>query len=51
VVWGATLQMSSDPKFVRAGAIPWLLPQVVGAQDGPAGGDKLNPMTPVTSSA
>jgi uncharacterized protein DUF3455 len=32
---------SSDPMFVAAGAIPWLLLQVVGAQDGPTGGDKL----------
>ena len=45
-VWGATVQMSSDPKFVKAGAIPWLLLQVVGAHDGPTYGDKLTPMTP-----
>jgi hypothetical protein len=32
---------SSDPMFVAAGAIPWLLLQVVGAQDGPTGGDRL----------
>jgi hypothetical protein len=36
---------SSDPMFVAAGAIPWLLLQVVGAQDGPTGGDKLSETT------
>jgi hypothetical protein len=34
---------STDPKFVAPGAIPWLLLQTVGAQDGPTGGDKLTP--------
>jgi len=45
-VWGSTIQMSSDPRFVKPGAIPWLLLQVVGAQDGPNYGDKLNPIRP-----
>ena len=36
---------SSDPAFVAPGAIPWLLLQVVGAQDGPTGGDKLSETT------
>ena len=36
---------SSDPAFVAPGAIPWLLLQVVGAQDGPTGGDKLTATT------
>jgi Protein of unknown function (DUF3455) len=42
-VWAfATLvTTSSDPVFVAPGAIPWLRLQVVGAQDGPTGGDKL----------
>jgi Protein of unknown function (DUF3455) len=35
LVPGAT---SSDPIFVAPGAIPWLLLEIVGAQDGPAGG-------------
>jgi Protein of unknown function (DUF3455) len=40
-VWGTAIAPSSDPDFVAPGAIPWLLLQVVGAQDGPTGGDKL----------
>ena len=36
---------SSDPAFVKPGAIPWLLLQVVGAQDGPTNGDKLSKTT------
>jgi hypothetical protein len=40
-VWGTATASSSDPDFVAARAIPWLLLQVVGAQDGPTGGDKL----------
>ena len=36
---------SSNPGFVESGAIPWLLLQVVGAQDGPTGGDKLSETT------
>ena len=39
-VWGATLQ--SVPV---TGAIPLLLLQVVGAQDGPTGGDRLSETT------
>src|SRR5215216_5521720 len=30
---------STDPAFVAAGAIPWLLLDVVGVQEGPSGGD------------
>jgi Protein of unknown function (DUF3455) len=36
---------SSNPGFVADGAIPWLLLQVVGSQDGPTGGDMLTPTT------
>ena len=36
---------SSDPDFVAPGAIAWLLLQVVGAQDGPDGGDTLTATT------
>jgi hypothetical protein len=36
---------SSDPAFVASGTIPWLLLQVVGAQDGPNDGDKLSEAT------
>jgi hypothetical protein len=34
-----------DPPFVATGAIPWLLLQVSGAQDGPTGGNKLTATT------
>jgi hypothetical protein len=42
-VWGQVKpgNSSSDPNFVAPGAIPWLLVTVVGAQDGPTGGDRL----------
>jgi Protein of unknown function (DUF3455) len=41
-VWAAAIQTSTDPMFVAPGAIPWLLLQVLGSQDGPGGGDKLS---------
>jgi hypothetical protein len=42
-VWGQVKDgnSSSDPAFVAPGAIAWLLVTVVGAQDGPTGGDTL----------
>jgi Protein of unknown function (DUF3455) len=40
-VWGRALASSSDSAFVAPGAIPWLLLQVVGAQDRPTGGHTL----------
>ena len=40
-VWGKAIADSTDPMFVAAGAIPWLLVQVVGAQSGPTGGSAL----------
>jgi len=36
---------SSDPAFVARGAVAWLLLKVVGAQDGPTGGDTLTATT------
>ena len=42
-VWGNAIASSSDPNFVAAGAIPWLLLQVVGSQEGPTGGETLTP--------
>jgi hypothetical protein len=36
---------SSDPHFVKPGAIAWLRIKVVGAQEGPAGGDTLTETT------
>src|SRR4029450_3051267 len=44
-LWGRAIATSSDPKFVRKGAIPWLLLQVVGGQDGPTFGGKLTATT------
>ena len=41
-VWAAAIQTSTDPMFVAPGAIPWLLLQVLGSQEGPGGGDKLS---------
>lgn len=40
-VWAAAVQSSSDPAFVEAGAIPWLLLRVVGSEYGPDFGDRL----------
>jgi hypothetical protein len=44
-VWGKAIANSSDPTFVAAGAIPWLLLQVVGTQAGPTGGNTLTATT------
>jgi len=46
-VWGKVKDdnSSSDPAFVAPGAIAWLLVTVVGAQDGPTGGDTLSKTT------
>jgi hypothetical protein len=38
---------STDPAFVRPGAIAWLLLDVVGTQEGPSGGDTLTVTTQV----
>ena len=44
-VWARAIQSSIDPNFVEPGAIPWLLLKVVGAQDGPTGGDRISATT------
>jgi hypothetical protein len=44
-VWASAIASSSDPNFVESGAIPWLLLQVVGAEPGPTGGDRLTGTT------
>jgi hypothetical protein len=45
-VQAALVKPSTDPAFVAAGAIPWLLLKAVkGAQQGPTGGDTLTPTT------
>src|SRR5262245_16677876 len=44
-VWAVRVAASSDSAFVQAGAIPWFRLQVVGADEGPSGGDKLTATT------
>ena len=44
-VWARATASSTDPNFVAAGAIPWVLLQVVGAQTGPTGGHTLSGTT------
>jgi hypothetical protein len=44
-VWARAIQPSTDPAFVAPGAIPWLLLEVVGREDGPTGGEKLSETT------
>jgi Protein of unknown function (DUF3455) len=44
-VWAMAIASSSDPNFVETGAIPWLLLQIVGAEPGPTGGDRLTRTT------
>jgi hypothetical protein len=43
IVWGMAppSDASTDPNFVRPGAIAWLRVTVVGAEEGPRGGDAL----------
>jgi hypothetical protein len=45
VIWGRAIASSADPAFVAPGAIPWLLVEVVGAEEGPRGGDELTETT------
>jgi hypothetical protein len=40
-VWGRGAAASSDPNFVEAGAVDWLLVEAVGTQPGPTGGTTL----------
>jgi hypothetical protein len=44
-VWGKVAASSTDPAYVAPGAIPWLLVQIVGAQNGPTGGSSLTVAT------
>jgi len=44
-VWAMAIADSSDPNYVAAGAIPWLLLRVVGKADGPTGGGKMTQTT------
>jgi hypothetical protein len=40
-VWARAIATSADPNYVAAGAIPWLLLEVVGADTGPTHGRAL----------
>jgi hypothetical protein len=40
-VWGRPVAASSDEAYVEAGAIPWLLVEIVGAAPGPTDGRRL----------
>jgi Protein of unknown function (DUF3455) len=42
-IWGKAVVPSSDPAYVAAGAIPWLLVEVVGSEPGPTGGTMMTP--------
>ena len=44
-VWAMAVGSSSDPAFVAPGAIPWLLLEPVGVEEGPTGGDSLSETT------
>ena len=44
-VWAKLNQPSTDAAFVAPGAVAWLLLEVVGAQNGPTGGDALTATT------
>lgn len=44
-VWGVAVASSEDPAFVEPGAIPWLLLEVVGSDEGPTGGGTLSRAT------
>jgi hypothetical protein len=44
-VWAKVLESSTDPAFVEAGAIAWLLLEVTAAQPGPSGGALLTRTT------
>jgi hypothetical protein len=44
-VWARAIATSSDSGFVAPGAIPWLLLEVVGDEDGPTGGSRLTVAT------
>jgi hypothetical protein len=45
IVWAKQVDFSEDPNYVQPNAIPWLLLQAAGKQDGPAGGMMLSQTT------
>jgi hypothetical protein len=47
-IWAVAIASSSNRGFVAPDAIPWLLLQVVGAEDGPTDGPDGHTLTPTT---
>lgn len=45
IVWGKQVESSTDPKYVEATAIPWLLLERAGSQTGLSGGSMLSQTT------
>jgi hypothetical protein len=45
IVWGKQIDFSEDPNYVQPNAIPWLLLQAAGNQNGPSGGSMLSQAT------
>lgn len=44
-VWAVAIASSSDPAYVEAGSVPWLLLEVAGAEAGPTWGERLSDTT------
>lgn len=44
-VWAAAIASSTDPDYVEAGAVAWLLLRAVGVEAGPDGGDRMTGTT------
>ncbi len=44
-VWAAAVETYGEPDYVEAGAIPWLLLEVVGSQAGVSRGDRVSDTT------
>lgn len=45
IVWAKQVDFSTDPSYVKPDAIPWLLLQAAGKQNGPSGGSMLSQTT------
>lgn len=44
-VWAVAIASSSDPAYVEAGAVPWLLLEAAGVEAGPTWGERLSDTT------
>jgi hypothetical protein len=45
IVWAKQAASSTDPEYVKPDAIPWLLLQAAGHQNGPSGGSSMSQTT------